>query len=341
MKDLKSREELPLRILNGMDALARFLIKESRIIERSSSSEAARKDSKEQVPGTIKDPTALARELRWRVRLAAGNDTDDELESPFSLKDKASTSAATSTNGKRSSATPLAPATVVMSSMKRKRGEVDERATASAHGPRFKGFIPRQWDQMDLRNIEDGRVDLVEISDLPTKEDGLDWFHRAAETSESGDQDHLMNGDSSHSVLTSRRKAQRTRNTDEVVKLRRTLGPDGDVISLERETIRRVYESWSFADTDIRYEGESEDIRVEDVKPPERNTEMAFASPEPEAMDTAADTAIDESAPEPEGGTQSPLGIPPPGIQPDSVEDMLVDAGFTGTTSPAAPSILV
>jgi hypothetical protein len=42
-------------------------------------SEQAKKDAKEQVPGDrIKDASALARELRWRIQLAAGHPSDDE-----------------------------------------------------------------------------------------------------------------------------------------------------------------------------------------------------------------------------------------------------------------------
>jgi F-box and leucine-rich repeat protein 10/11 len=54
------------------------LVSEARIIERGS--EQAKKEARENVPGDrVKDPGLLARELRWRVRSAAGVDSDAEL----------------------------------------------------------------------------------------------------------------------------------------------------------------------------------------------------------------------------------------------------------------------
>jgi F-box/leucine-rich repeat protein 10/11 len=60
-------------------SLAEFLVYESRVIERGP--EAAKKESKENVPGEkVKDAPALARELRWRTRHALGytSDTEDD-----------------------------------------------------------------------------------------------------------------------------------------------------------------------------------------------------------------------------------------------------------------------
>lgn len=64
--------------MKSLDALAGFLVSEARIIERGS--ELAKKEARENVPGDrVKDPGLLARELRWRVRSAAGVDSDAEL----------------------------------------------------------------------------------------------------------------------------------------------------------------------------------------------------------------------------------------------------------------------
>jgi F-box/leucine-rich repeat protein 10/11 len=61
-----------------LDALATFLVAEARIIERGP--EVAKKEARENVPADrVKDPSLLARELRWRVRSAAGVDSDCEL----------------------------------------------------------------------------------------------------------------------------------------------------------------------------------------------------------------------------------------------------------------------
>jgi F-box/leucine-rich repeat protein 10/11 len=60
-----------------LTALADFLVSESRILEHGA--EAAKKEVKEHVPtDRVKDAPALARELRWRLRLAAGAASDDE-----------------------------------------------------------------------------------------------------------------------------------------------------------------------------------------------------------------------------------------------------------------------
>ncbi|KAF8320033.1 Clavaminate synthase-like protein [Clavulina sp. PMI_390] len=331
VKDLKAKEEFPMRVLNGLDALARFLIKESRIMERVGSQESARKDSREQVPGTIKDPCSLARELRWRVRLAAGHDSDDELESPFSNKDKATPSndLTPPTNGKKPATNPL----------KRKRGgtHVEEPpATSTPPRPDFKGFIPRDWDSNDLRNIESDIVETVFISRPPTTEDGVDWFEGVSldAGSTSHDGDHPMNGDPGPSSL--RKRALRTRTTDEVVRTRRTLGEDGSVVALEREVVRRVYESYTFGDVDAKEEAPA-DVEANVESDPPKPADVAateLGSAPPEAMDLGdEETAIDPSTTSAFDNPGDPFsmdsisGLPSEAI---NVEKMLVDAGFGG-----------
>jgi F-box/leucine-rich repeat protein 10/11 len=77
-RDLKSKEEFSPRVLKSLDALAGFLVMEARTLERGS--EIAKKEARENVPADrVKDPSLLARELRWRVRSAAGVDSDAEL----------------------------------------------------------------------------------------------------------------------------------------------------------------------------------------------------------------------------------------------------------------------
>jgi hypothetical protein len=77
LRDLRSKEEFPPRVLDSLEALSRFLVSESRTMERGT--EAAKREAKENVPSDrVKDAPAMARELRWRVRLAAGTTSDDE-----------------------------------------------------------------------------------------------------------------------------------------------------------------------------------------------------------------------------------------------------------------------
>lgn len=82
-------------------------------------SEATRKEAKDQVPGDrVKDPQAVARELRWRVRLAAGHASDGEEDSKPS-------------NGVKRKFEP--ETTPVL----------------------FKNFQPRKWDQIIDRPFEE------------------------------------------------------------------------------------------------------------------------------------------------------------------------------------------
>lgn len=77
LRDLKAREELSPRLLASLESLADFLVSQVRIMERGT--EAAKRDAKENVPSDrVKDAAAVARELRWRVKQAAGHWSDDE-----------------------------------------------------------------------------------------------------------------------------------------------------------------------------------------------------------------------------------------------------------------------
>ncbi|KAJ7849096.1 jumonji superfamily protein [Mycena olivaceomarginata] len=123
LRDLKGPAGVlyPARVLTSLLALADFLVSEVRILERGS--DQAKKEVKEQIPADrVKDPAAVARELRWRVRVAAGNASDDE-------------GATVKTNG---------------AGVKRKRtAEVEDER------PRFKNFKPRRWDNVVEKSDEE------------------------------------------------------------------------------------------------------------------------------------------------------------------------------------------
>ena len=75
LRDLRSREDFTPRVLESIEALSEFLVSEARAMERSP--ESVKRDIRDQVPGDkVKDAPALARELRWRVRLAEGYTRD-------------------------------------------------------------------------------------------------------------------------------------------------------------------------------------------------------------------------------------------------------------------------
>jgi hypothetical protein len=98
-------------------------------------SDQAKREAREQVPSErVKDPAAVARELRWRVRIAAGNASDDE--------DSNAAKNAT-VNGHAVS--------------KRKREDVENiRANGEEASP-FKNFKPRLWDSI-VEKAEEGEV---------------------------------------------------------------------------------------------------------------------------------------------------------------------------------------
>lgn len=79
-----SKEELPgelacRRVQEGLLALARFLIKQSRVLEDPAVEVKQRKLIYDRIPhDKVKDPSGLAHELQWRVREAMGEGSDDE-----------------------------------------------------------------------------------------------------------------------------------------------------------------------------------------------------------------------------------------------------------------------
>ncbi|KDN49370.1 hypothetical protein RSAG8_02072, partial [Rhizoctonia solani AG-8 WAC10335] len=129
VRDLKAKEELSPRVLEGLTSLATFLVSEARAIERGGKDKE--KDTKDQVPGDrVREPGSLARELRWRVRNARGLDSDGEGSGP--------SVAAPTTNG-------------VGTGAKRKRTE-EPAPKSEEEKPEspvvFRNFIPRKWTEV-------------------------------------------------------------------------------------------------------------------------------------------------------------------------------------------------
>ncbi|KAJ7184115.1 jumonji superfamily protein [Mycena filopes] len=152
LRDLKAPAgtEYTPRVLTSLLALADFLVSEARTLERGT--DQAKKEAKEQIPtDRVKDAAAVARELRWRVRLAAGNMSDDEGSS-------------VKANG---------------AGVKRKRiADDDER-------PRFKNFKPRRWDNV-AEKANEGETRVVKANkpaedDEAWKDLWMEWATGAAE----------------------------------------------------------------------------------------------------------------------------------------------------------------
>lgn len=143
LRDLKSTSgsDLPPRVLNGILALAEFLVSEARILE--SGTEAAKKEAKEQIPvDRVKDAPTFARELRWRVKQAMGYQSDDEG------------------SGSRSRGS------TAVAGMKRRR--VDDQDD----GPQFRNFRPKSWDSVITSAAEDSQR--VVKAPRPSEDDG-EW----------------------------------------------------------------------------------------------------------------------------------------------------------------------
>ncbi|KAF7295182.1 Jumonji superfamily protein [Mycena indigotica] len=157
LRDLKGPNvSYPSRVLSSLLALAEFLVSEVRILERGT--EQAKKEVREQIPSDrVKDAATVARELRWRVRLAAGNTSDDESNT---VKPSGS-------------------------GVKRKRGEEEEHV-------KFKNFRPRRWDNMVEQTAEEEPK--VLHAPKPTEQDSgwkERWIDWANEEGEDGDEVRL------------------------------------------------------------------------------------------------------------------------------------------------------
>jgi len=291
VRDLKAKEEFPPRVLSGLEALATFLINEARIMERKTSTETARKDSKDQIPNNIRDPGALAREFRWRVRLASDLESSDEHDAP-SLR---GSHPANGINGygKRTSVTPGAVAGV-----KRKRGGGISQPSSSERGPQFYGYEPRPWDISEVRKIQPQKTLQVPMA-RPEEKDGIPWVESNVVSDPSS---------SSSSAAATCSRADHTSAVDEVVKIRKTTR-DGVVTILERQTIRRVYESWEFVEEDVP------EAKVEAEETVEMASEGASAEDvqgeSVSAQNTSPQDIIDSQSPLSDTSLGDPISMDP------------------------------
>ena len=158
MRDLRSPtgETFPTRVLVSMLALAELLVSEARILERGS--EQARKEVKEQIPSErIKDAPAMARELRWRLKSAAGYSSDDDR--PIAIR-----------KGKEG-----------MNGNKRRRIDSGSSELDSGH---FRNFMPKSWDRVVETMTE---KETVKMS-VRAPGDGDDWTEAWSGWDKDGDE---------------------------------------------------------------------------------------------------------------------------------------------------------
>jgi hypothetical protein len=183
LQDLKSKEEFPHRVLEGIQALAQFLVSEVRNMERGA--EQVKKEAKEQVPvDRVKDPAALARELRWRAVFAGGHFTDDE--DPYTVPKDGK--AALNGNDRNAN--------------KRTRDLPDEAEECRNK----RSFKPKLWDAVVEEPVEHGK----QVLKARRPSDWIDW--KEVWTCKSALQADEVNGED----------ATVTRQQNVVVKVRRT-----------------------------------------------------------------------------------------------------------------------
>ena len=160
MRDLKSSSTgamFPTRVLASLMCLAEFLVSEARILERGS--EQAKKEAKDQIPSErVKDAPAMARELRWRLKLASGYSSDEDR--PQAIR-----------RGRES-----------MNGNKRKR--VDSASSETPSG-RFKNFMPRSWDRVVETSSDNETVRMR----LKAPGNGEDWKEQWSGWDKDGDED--------------------------------------------------------------------------------------------------------------------------------------------------------
>lgn len=228
LRDLKAKEDFSPRVLESLEALCSYLVLEVRIMERGS--DAAKRDAKEQVPtDRIKDAPALARELRWRVRLAAGTTSDDE-EHGRPVK-KALTNGNANLNG-----------------VKRKRSPIETQGTETGTTlgrVQFRNFQPKGWEVVEDLPKEEERqaVQAVYPEEVGWQQQWIKW-------------DDALGGDAG-------RQASVERKREITIKVRKIDG------GLERQRIERTFEKWGWSgvpDEDVM-EKEDVEMKVEDDDP--------------------------------------------------------------------------
>lgn len=97
--------------------------------------DGAKKEAREQIPSDrVKDASAVAREFRWRVRLAGGAASDDE--GPRKME---------KTNGH-------------VNGVKRRRVESE-----GVEEGRFRNFKPREWDRVEEK-VEDLGTETMQVA---------------------------------------------------------------------------------------------------------------------------------------------------------------------------------
>lgn len=251
---------------------------------KAATTQARRRDAKEAVPGDrVKDAPALARELRWRVRLAQGGASDGEDDATDEharggKRKRATTSGASAVANAINSVSHAQPA-----------AKAGPALTIMTERPKFKNFVPKRWDTCGTRNEQRTRVQRrapmskrppppnegPSVVDGPMLEWAQPWMDDWDDTPPAT---QAPNGDTSAEMdIDESKESVVPSNGDEVdvetkyevlVRVRRT--PRG----LERQRIVRRVEMWEWPETDAPAAGanaqeaepEDDSVIVDDIK---------------------------------------------------------------------------
>jgi len=105
--------------------------------------EPVRRDVRDQVPNDkVKDAPAVARELRWRVRLAEGYTSDGGRCDQARGREE--------------------PATKLVGRKRRREGEIPLTDLATQGDPKFRNFQPKVWESLEEDHEEGVRHLIVE-----------------------------------------------------------------------------------------------------------------------------------------------------------------------------------
>ncbi|KIY51157.1 Clavaminate synthase-like protein [Fistulina hepatica ATCC 64428] len=218
LRDLRSSIYPSPRVLDSLEALADLLVSQVRVLEKAGRNEQdervdkAAKEVKEAIPSDrIKDPAGLARELRWRVKFARGESSDDEAGQG------------------RMASTPLRADTF---SRKRRRTDHDIGPSTgqSVSSVQFRNFKPKVWDEIAQQENSTHFTTRPCGKPMPGEDD---WI--AAWMKWDGDEERMSVEDDKGtlglaSVQVRRHVATKVRRTAE---------------GLERQRVDRIHEQWT------------------------------------------------------------------------------------------------
>ncbi len=183
LRDLRAKEDFAPRVLESIEVLSDFLVSEVRAMERGPDS--SRRDVRDQVPNDkVKDAPAVARELRWRVRLAQGYTSDGDQSGQFRARE------------------PMAK------EVGRKRKRDPEFSQAVQGDSKFRNFQPKIWEALAEEQEEGVRHLTVQpTQDIRSLAEGwTDWKEEPIRS-------QMVNGD----------KVEVGRRRQVIVKSRRTV----------------------------------------------------------------------------------------------------------------------